>query len=140
MRKTYCQVFKKKLSIDDAYSFVNVNSCGGIVLFIGTVRNFNKGKKVTKLSFDSYDPMAISEFDKIAHFVIEKYDVKKVAIHHRKGDVGLGEIAVIIAIACVHRKAAFEACEYVIDTLKKIVPIWKKEYLDDGSYWVGATP
>lgn len=140
MNRIDCKIYEESLSIDKAYSFVNIQSCGGIVLFIGTVRNFNKGKNVKKLSFDTYDSMAVAELDKIAEHIVTEYDAHKVAIHHRKGDVELGQIAVIIAVACIHRKAAFEACEYAIDTLKETVPIWKKEFLEDGSYWVGARP
>lgn len=130
----------KTLSIDEAYQFVLDAECGGNCLFIGTVRNKNKGKTVTHLDFESYEPMAIKEMDKIADQCLEKFDIKHVAIHHRSGHVGLTDIAVIIAVASPHRVDAFEACKYAIDTLKDTVPIWKKEHLEDGSYWVGARP
>ncbi len=128
------------LSIDEAYQFVLDESCGGNCLFVGTVRNKNKGKTVTHLDFESYEPMAVKEMDKIADQCLEKFDVKKVAIHHRSGHVGLKDIAVVIAVASPHRASGFEACQYAIDTLKETVPIWKKEHLEDGSYWVGARP
>ena len=128
------------LSIDEAYKIVLDPSCGGNCLFVGTVRNKNKGKVVTHLDFESYEPMALKEMDKIADQCLEKYDILNIAIHHRSGHVGLTEIAVIIAIASPHRVDAFEACKYAIDALKDTVPIWKKEHLEDGSYWVGARP
>lgn len=128
------------LSIDETYKFVLDVTCGGNVLFVGTVRNKNKGKTVTHLDFESYAPMAIKEMEKIADQCFEKFDVKKIAIHHRTGHVGLTDIAVIIAVSSPHRSDAFTACKYCIDSLKETVPIWKKEYLEDGSYWVGARP
>ena len=84
--------------------------------------------------------MAIKELDKIADTIFEKWPVKKLAIHHRVGNLEIGEVAVAIAISCPHRKNAFEACAYAIDTLKETVPIWKKEIFEDGEVWVSAHP
>lgn len=128
------------LSIDVAYASVLDESCGGNCLFIGTARNLNKGKEVTHLDFESYEPMALKEMRKICARAIQQYDIKKISIHHRSGDVQLKEIAVIIAVSAMHRAASFEACEFAIDELKKSVPIWKKEFLLDGSHWVGDRP
>ena len=128
------------LSIDEAYDFILEESCGGNCLFVGTVRNKNKGKTVTHLDFETYDSMAIREMEKIADQCLEKFDVSKIAIHHRSGHVGLKDIAVIIGVSSPHRADGFKACQYAIDTLKETVPIWKKEHLEDGSYWVGARP
>ncbi|NET40307.1 MAG: molybdenum cofactor biosynthesis protein MoaE, partial [Cyanothece sp. SIO1E1] len=113
---------------------------GGTVVFVGTVRDQTKGKKVVRLEFEAYKPMAISEMRKIAEAAKEKWSAHKIAIHHRVGVLDIGEIAVIIAVATPHRKAAFEACEYAIDTLKETVPIWKKEIFEDGEVWVAAHP
>lgn len=130
----------ENLSIDKAYAAVQDPTCGGICLFVGTIRNHNKGEAVTKLEFSSYDPMALKEMQQIADEAKEQFDLHRVVLHHRKGDLAIGDIAVIIAVSCVHRKAAFAGCEWVIDRLKERVPIWKKEFLEDGSYWVGARP
>ena len=113
---------------------------GGIDVFIGTVRNQTKGKKVIRLEFESYVPMAISEMHKIAKRAQEKWPVKRIAIHHRIGTLAIGDIAVVIAVATPHRKASFEACQFAIDTLKETVPIWKKEIFEDGEVWVAAHP
>ena len=113
---------------------------GGIDVFIGTVRNATKGKAVVRLEFEAYEKMAISEMGKIANQAFEKWPVQKVSIHHRTGVLQVGEVPVIIAVAAAHRDAAFEACRYIIDTLKKTVPIWKKEIFEDGEVWVSATP
>ncbi len=134
------QILPGALSIDDCYKFVLNEKCGGINLFVGTVRRWNKGEEVTHLFFEAYVEMAIKEMKKIASAAIEQFNLEKISIHHRTGKVGLEEIAVIIATSSKHRKAAIEACEYAIDTLKKDVPIWKKEFLKDGSYWVNSRP
>lgn len=113
---------------------------GGIDVFIGTVRNATKGKAVLKLDFEAYEPMAFSEMEKIAKQAFDKWSVQKVLIHHRTGTLQVGEIPVIIAVSAAHRDAAFEACRYIIDTLKQTVPIWKKEAFEDGEVWVAAHP
>lgn len=113
---------------------------GGIDVFIGTVRNATKGKAVVRLEFEAYEAMAITEMEKIAKKTIEKWPVQKLLIHHRTGILAVGEVPVIIAVSAAHRAAAFEACRYVIDTLKQTVPIWKKEIFEDGEVWVAAHP
>lgn len=128
------------LNPTDANLFVTNELCGGIVTFVGTARKFTKGKEVLRLEFEAYEPMAIKEMTKIAEQILQDFPAEKVAIHHRVGVVGLKEIAVVIAVACPHRKAAFEACQYAIDTLKETVPIWKKEIFEDGEVWVAAHP
>ncbi|MDB5090618.1 MAG: molybdopterin synthase catalytic subunit [Mucilaginibacter sp.] len=113
---------------------------GGIDVFIGTVRNTTKGKKVIKLEFEAYEPMAIAEMEKIAKQAFEKWPVQRVLIHHRTGVLEVGEVPVVIAVSAAHRAAAFDACRYIIDTLKQTVPIWKKEIFEDGEVWVAAHP
>ena len=130
----------QSLSLDKCQALVLDPAVGGIVHCVGTVRNHTKGKTVRKLDFEAYEPMAISEMRKIAEAAISKFKVDKIAIHHRVGTLAVGEIPVIIAVASSHRKAAFDACQYAIDTLKETVPIWKKEYFEDGEVWVSATP
>jgi molybdopterin synthase catalytic subunit len=113
---------------------------GGIDVFIGTVRNATKGKKVLRLDFEAYEPMAISEMNKIAAQAVERWPVQKILIHHRTGLLNVGEVPVVIAVSAAHRDAAFDACRYIIDTLKQTVPIWKKESFEDGDVWVAAHP
>lgn len=120
--------------------FVNDKRAGGNAVFIGTVRDQTKGEAVTKLDFEAYKPMAVKEMTKIAEEILHRWEALKVSIHHRVGTCELGAIAVIIAVSTPHRAAAFEACQYAIDTLKETVPIWKKEYLESGEVWVAATP
>lgn len=113
---------------------------GGIDVFIGTVRDATKGRKVVRLEFEAYEPMALKEMEKIAKQAFEKWPVQKLVIHHRVGVLEVGEAPVVIAVSCAHRDAAFEACRFVIDTLKRTVPIWKKEIFEDGETWVAAHP
>ena len=130
----------KPLITSDCIDFVSLPNCGGINVFIGTVRDHTKGREVTRLEFEAYAPMAISEMRKLAEIACERWNVQRIAVHHRTGVLDIGEIPVIIAVACPHRKAAFEACQFVIDTLKQTVPIWKKEVYADGEIWVAAHP
>ena len=113
---------------------------GGIDVFIGTVRDVTKEKKVVRLEFEAYETMAVSGMKKIAEDTAAKWPVHKILIHHRTGILVPGDIAVIIVVAAAHRDAAFEACRYAIDSLKKTVPIWKKEVFEDGEEWVAAHP
>ena len=128
------------LNIQSCIDWIMSPESGGIDVFIGTVRNTTKGKPVLKLDFEAYEPMAISEMEKIAGQAFEKWPVQKVLIHHRTGTLQVGEVPVIIAVSAAHRDVAFEACRYIIDTLKQTVPIWKKEAFEDGEVWVAAHP
>ena len=130
----------KVLSLAECQAFVASPNAGGMVHFVGTVRNETKGKPVLKLDFEAYEPMAISEMRKIGERAIAEFDIHKIAIFHRTGSLKIGEVPVIISVSSAHRVAAFEACQFAIDTLKETVPIWKKEYFEDGEVWVSATP
>jgi len=129
-----------KLNIQNCYDFVQDASCGGIALFVGTVRNKTQDKSVTLLDFSTYQAMAIKEMKMIADKALKDFDILKIAIHHAEGELQIGDIPVIIAVSSPHRKAAFAACEFAIDTLKETVPIWKKEHFEDGEIWVNSTP
>ena len=128
------------LNIQSCIDWIMSPESGGIDVFIGTVRNATKGKLVLKLDFEAYEPMAISEMEKITRQTFDKWPVQKVLIHHRTGTLQVGEVPVVIAVSAAHRDAAFEACRYIIDTLKQTVPIWKKETFEDGEVWVAAHP
>jgi molybdopterin synthase catalytic subunit len=128
------------LNVQDCVDWVMSPETGGIDVFVGTVRNATKGKTVLRLEFEAYESMAVSEMQKIAQQALDKWPIQKILIHHRTGVLQVGEIPVIIAVAAAHRDAAFEACRYIIDTLKETVPIWKKEIFEDGEIWVAAHP
>ena len=134
------EIHNGPLNIQSCIDWITSPDSGGINIFIGTVRNHTKGKQVFKLEFEAYAPMAISQMNKIARQAQDKWATKKVLIHHRTGVLQVGEIPVIIAVSAAHRDAAFDACRYIIDTLKQTVPIWKKEFFEDGEVWVAAHP
>lgn len=138
--QTEIKISSEILNIQSCIEWVMLPESGGIDVFIGTVRNATKGKAVLRLEFEAYEKMALAEMDKIAAQAIEKWPVQKLLIHHRTGILSVGEVPVIIAVSAAHRDAAFEACRYVIDTLKQTVPIWKKEIFEDGEVWVAAHP
>ncbi|UII29915.1 molybdenum cofactor biosynthesis protein MoaE [Fulvivirga ulvae] len=128
------------LNPDDITSTVFSDEAGAVNVFIGTVRATTKHKRVVRLEFETYLNMAIKEIEKIIETVKQKWPVHHVVIHHRIGALTVGEIAVVIAVSSPHRKEAFAACQYAIDTLKETVPIWKKEVFEDGEEWVSAHP
>lgn len=140
MSNTSIKITSDALDLNECYEFVTDDSCGGIAAFVGTVRNNTQDKEVTQLDFSTYKPMAIKEMQKIADLAMEKFPIKKIAIHHAEGMLQIGDVPVIITTSSKHRKAAFEACEFAIDTLKETVPIWKKEHFSDGEVWVNAHP
>jgi molybdopterin synthase catalytic subunit len=109
---------------------------GGIVIFEGTVRDHARGKRVRHLEYDAYPEMAEQEMARIAAEVERRWHTDRVALVHRIGRLEIGEVSVVVAVACPHRAEAFEACHYAIDTLKSTVPIWKKEVAEDGETWV----
>lgn len=128
------------LSLDHAFEFINDERYGGNCLFVGTVRKVTEQQVTEALEFESFDAMALKEMEKIGKQVLAKHGPGKCYIAHRKGHVGPSTIVVIIGISTPYRKTAFKACEQAIDTLKETVPIWKKEILEDGSFWVNAHP
>lgn len=114
-------------------------SCGAISLFLGTVRDLNEGRGVTGIEYTAYQTMAVRELQRIATEAAERYAGIRVAVVHRIGELGLGDVSVAIAVAHAHRGAAIDAGRYVIEELKRRVPIWKREHYTDGTHeWVNA--
>lgn len=131
---------EKPLDQEECLNFVRDDSCGGICIFVGTVRNSTKNKEVLRLDFSAYRPMALKEMQKIAERCLMDHGIYKIAIHHATGELVIGDIPVVIAASAPHRGEAFAACQDAIDSLKVTVPIWKKEYFHDGEVWVNAHP
>ncbi|MEL4456969.1 molybdenum cofactor biosynthesis protein MoaE [Lutimonas vermicola] len=138
--RIFIKLTEDRLSLGECYQFVQDNSCGGLALFVGTVRNNTENKEVKALEFSSYEPMAVKEMNLIAEKALELFGIEKIAIHHAIGNLEVSEVPVIISVSSAHRDAAFKACQYAIDTLKETVPIWKKEFFEDGEVWVNAHP
>jgi len=113
---------------------------GAAVLFDGVVRNNTRGRQTLFLDYEAYEEMALQQMEDLAAQAIEKFAVRDVALVHRLGRLEIGETSVLIAVASAHRGPAFEACRWLIDTLKRTVPIWKKEFFVDGAVWADGEP
>lgn len=126
--------------IDEAYNYLQDDTCGAVNVFLGTVRNHSHGKAVIKLVFEAYEAMALQEIQKIALRAKEQWPLEKIAIIHTVGEKLPGEAVVAVGASSAHRQAVFEATAFIMNELKKSVPIWKHEYYDDESVWVNAHP
>lgn len=113
---------------------------GAVVIFDGIVRNHSCGRRTLYLEYSAYQPMAAAELEKLAQAALANYPVRDVHIVHRLGTLQIGETSVLIVVTSAHRAAAFDAARWIIDTLKKTVPIWKKEYFQDGAVWADGEP
>ncbi|HPR00418.1 MAG TPA: molybdenum cofactor biosynthesis protein MoaE [Saprospiraceae bacterium] len=136
------QIHLTDLPLDPSgiHQYLSTPASGGIVVFTGTVRDHNQDLRVIRLEFEAYEPMAIKEMQRLAQVCSEQWPCHRIAIHHRLGILGVGEIPVVIGVSTAHRQEAFAACQFLIDALKVHVPIWKKEVFTDGSQWVSAHP
>jgi molybdopterin synthase catalytic subunit len=136
------RVQEKSFSVDEEIELVKKSSkrIGGIAIFLGTARDFSKGKDISSLSFEHYPGMAEKKLNEIREKAIKEFGVIEVSIVHRVGKIGIGENIVLIVAAAEHRKEAFLACEFAIDELKRITPIWKKETTTRGEEWVEQHP
>ena len=137
---SHIHLSEQPLKADLVTKLVSDPAQGGLVLFTGIVRDHTQGKKVLHLEYEAYEPMALSEMEKIRQDVLSQWPNARISIHHRIGTLQIGEAAVIIAVSTPHRAQAFEACRFAIDNLKQQVPIWKKEIFEDGEVWVAAHP
>jgi len=113
---------------------------GGVVVFIGTAREFSKGKEIKELFFEAYEDMAVKKLHSLREEALKKFDILDLSITHRLGPISIAENIVLIIAIAEHRKAAFEACSWAIDELKRTVPIWKKEITTSGDIWVEPHP
>ncbi|MDF4222969.1 molybdenum cofactor biosynthesis protein MoaE [Maribacter sp. M208] len=122
------------------YAELSDPNSGGICVFIGAVREFTNNEEVTALEFETYKTMALKEMEKIADSALKKWSLNKVIMRHAVGEKGVEEPVVVVGASSAHRDACFEACRFLIDTLKETVPIWKKEKFKNKTVWVSAHP
>jgi len=108
---------------------------GAVAVFEGIVRNHSRGRETLYLEYEAYEPMAVRKMEEVGHEAKEKFAIDRIGMIHRLGRLEIGETSVTIIVTSAHRRAAFEACQFAIDRLKQIVPIWKKEYFADGAVW-----
>ncbi len=132
------ELLHEPLSLERCIEVVRRPGSGGLVTFVGSVRDVSEGKTVRYLEYEAYEPMALERLQQVVDEATDRWPVQAMAIQHRLGKLAIGEDAVIIAVACPHRAEAFAACQYAIDRLKEMVPIWKKEYGEGGEVWVGG--
>jgi len=134
---------KNKIKTSVAETFIKSSSYGASIIFNGTVRNINEDKEVIGMTYDAHDELVLKSFEEIYNDATEKLKItnKSVFIEHIKGYVGLGEISIIIAVACKHRDQAYALSRYIIEEIKKRSPIWKKEhYKNEQSEWLKGNP
>jgi len=113
---------------------------GAALVFEGIVRNQTRGRRTLFLDYEAYEGMALQQMEALAHEALVRFQIRDLALVHRLGRLEIGETSVLVAVASAHRGAAFEACRWLIDTLKRKVPIWKKEYFEDGAVWADGEP
>ena len=110
------------------------------MIFEGVVRNQTRGRRTLYLDYEAYEEMALRQMETLAEQALRQFAVRDLALVHRLGRLEIGETSVLIVVASAHRAAAFDACRWLIDTLKRTVPIWKKEYFEDGAVWADGEP
>ena len=130
------ELTSEPIDVPRLIAHVNKPSNGGICTFLGVVRDTAEGRPVLTLGYEAYDSMAVAQMRAIVEEAMQRWDLDDVALSHRTGELQVGEASVAIAVGTPHRAEAFEACRFIIDTLKTRVPIWKKEFFQDGAVWV----
>lgn len=128
------------LSIDEAYDAVAADAQGGVVIFVGRVRDHNQGQAITQLEYEAYASMAEKEMRRIMDVIEAEHPSVQLACTHRVGTLRVGDLAVVCAASAPHRAEAFDACRKLIDRVKETVPIWKREHGPEGPYWVDFQP
>lgn len=136
MQKDFCELTADSLDVGAIARRVVPENCGAIVTLDGFVRRFTKGRETLYLVYEAYEAMALKEMKKLVAQAREKFAVEHIGIVHRVGKLEIGETSVVISVAAPHRRAAFEACEWLIVELKRTVPVWKKEVYADGETWI----
>jgi molybdopterin synthase catalytic subunit len=136
--KSIVQIVHEPIDENALSDWVWSPSVGAEVKFLGKVRNHNARKKVTSIEYSAYDEMAVKEMKNIIQKAFKAFPIEKAAFVHRVGSLTIGDVAVAVFVSSSHRKEAFEASQFILNELKKYVPIWKKEFYEDGSEWLGV--
>jgi len=139
-RLHYASITREVIDAKQVVDGLKRGEDGAALVFEGVVRNQTRGRRTLYLNYEAYEDMALRQLESLASEAINKFQIRDVAIVHRLGRLEIGETSVLIAVASAHRGPAFDACRWVIDTLKKKVPIWKKEYFEDGAVWADGEP
>jgi molybdopterin synthase catalytic subunit/molybdopterin converting factor small subunit len=140
LKSRHCAMVRTRIATQQVADSVKAGEDGATVVFEGIVRNNSRGRRTRFLDYEAYESMALNELQRLSQVALERFGVRDVRIVHRLGRLEIGETSVLIVVASAHRAQAFEACRWLIDTLKKTVPIWKKEYFEDGAVWADGEP
>jgi molybdopterin converting factor subunit 1 len=133
--RAHCAIARGPIQTQEVLAGVKRGEDGAAVVFEGVVRNQTRGRKTLYLDYEAYEEMALKQMESLAGQALSQFQIRDVALVHRLGRLEIGETSVLIVVASAHRAAAFDACRWLIDTLKRTVPIWKKEYFEDGAVW-----
>ncbi len=139
-RSAHCAIVETRIVSCGLSGELRAGEDGAVVLFEGVVRNNSRGRRTLFLEYQAYPAMALREMELLAEQALRDFQIRDVRLVHRTGRVEIGETSVLIAVAAAHRGPAFEACRWLIDTLKRRVPVWKKEYFEDGAVWADGEP
>jgi len=139
-RRRYVEIVHEKIDPRQIVTSLERPEDGAIVMFDGIVRGHSRGRRTLYLDYEAYEEMALKQMRALAEEALERFAIRDVAIVHRLGRLEIGESSVFLAVFSEHRAAAFDACRFLIDTLKRTVPIWKKEYFEDGAVWADGEP
>jgi molybdopterin converting factor subunit 1 len=134
------RIVREPIAAQAVFEKLKMPEDGAAVIFEGVVRNHTRGRRTLYLDYEAYETMALNKMEGLAEEARSRFDVRQVALIHRLGRLEIGETSVLIVVASAHRGPAFEACRWIIDTLKKSVPIWKKEHFEDGAVWADGEP
>lgn len=135
-----CDIVRERILTEQILERIKDPEDGAVVVFEGIVRNHTRNRPTLFLDYEAYEPMAASQLNALAEKVLANYKVREIVIVHRLGRLEIGETSVLIVVASAHRAAAFDACRFAIDTLKRTVPIWKKEHFTGGAVWADGEP
>jgi molybdopterin synthase catalytic subunit len=136
----HCAIVRGPIQTQEVLVGIVRGEDGAAVVFEGVVRNQTRGRKTLYLDYEAYEEMAFKQMESLAGQALSQFQIRDVALVHRLGRLEIGETSVLIVVASAHRAAAFDACRWLIDTLKRTVPIWKKEYFEDGAVWADGEP
>ena len=139
-RRRYASIVREIIDTQRIVDGLKRGEDGAALVFEGIVRNQTRERKTLYLDYEAYEEMALDQMESLASRALQQFQVRDVAIVHRLGRLEIGETSVLIAVASAHRAAAFDACRWLIDTLKRTVPIWKKEHFEDGAVWADGEP
>ena len=134
------KLVEEEIRVADLTAEVVAPHDGALAVFLGTVRDHNAGRRVLFLEYHAYPAMALAEMARIEAAAVTRFSVSRIAVAHRTGRLAIGEVSVGVAVAAAHRADAMDACRFVIDELKKSVPIWKKEHFEGGAVWIEGDP